>query len=109
MGRINYISQRRSFGVEDKAATARLYNIASNVTRNGGSSFSSVDEFPGYTYGNEYDNEEVDFDVERIGQITMIQQQLCESTIPKCKSPNWKPNLWPAYRFPKQPKQVSLT
>ncbi|WP_439554727.1 hypothetical protein [Dyadobacter sp.] len=78
VGKINYISQRRAFGMDDKSATARLYKIASNVSGEGGSGFSGVDEFPGYTFGNEYDNEEVDFDIEKkmAQEAAMIQQQL---------------------------------
>lgn len=78
VGKINYISQRRAFGIDDKSATARLYKIASNVSGAGGSGFSGVDEFPGYTYQNEYDNEAVDFDVEKkmAQEAAMIQQQL---------------------------------
>ncbi|GLU56507.1 hypothetical protein Dfri01_59680 [Dyadobacter frigoris] len=78
VGKINYISQRRAFGADDKSATARLYKIASEVSGAGGSGFTGVDEFPGYTFGNDYNNEEVDFDVEKkmAQEAAMVQQQL---------------------------------
>lgn len=106
VGRINYISQRRSFGVDDKAATARLYNIASEATRNGGSSFSGVDEFPGYTYGNEYDNEEVDFDVERkmAQESAMIQQQLYQEYITKVQIAELEAQSLASLQIPKTTK-----
>jgi len=106
VGRINYISQRRSFGAEDKAATARLYNIASEVTRAGGSSFSGVDEFPGYTYGNEYDNEEVDFEVERrmAQEAALIQQKLYQEYDTKLRIAELEAESLASLQIPKTTK-----
>ena len=103
VGRINYISQRRSFGAEDKAATARLYNIASEVPRGGGSSFSGVGEFPGYTYGNQYDNEDVDFDVERrmAQEAAMVQQKLYQEYETKLRIAELEAESLASLRIPK--------
>lgn len=103
VGRINYISQRRSFGAEDKAATARLYNIASEVSRAGGSSFSGVDEFPGFTYGNQYDNEEVDFEVERrmAQEAALVQQKLYQEYETKLRIAELEAESLASLRIPK--------
>ncbi|HEV7347387.1 hypothetical protein [Telluribacter sp.] len=107
VGRINYISQRRSFGVEDKAATARLYKIAADVSRAGGSSFSGVGEFPGYTYGNEYDNEKVDFEVERkmAQEAALIQQKLYQEYETKLRIAELEAQSMVSLQIPKTTKE----
>ncbi|GAB3179623.1 hypothetical protein GCM10027291_46140 [Telluribacter humicola] len=107
VGRINYISQRRSFGVEDKAATARLYQIASEVTRAGGSAFGGVGEFPGYTYGNTYDNEEVDFEVEtRMAQeAALVQQKLYQEYQAKVRIAELEAESLASLQIPKTTKE----
>jgi hypothetical protein len=106
VSRIHYVSQRRSFGAEDKAATARLYHIASEVVRSGGSNFRGVGEFPGYTYGNVYDNEDVDFEVERrmAQEAALVQQKLYQEYDTKIRIAELEAESLASLQLPKTTK-----
>ncbi|SEJ74535.1 hypothetical protein SAMN05216327_11828 [Dyadobacter sp. SG02] len=107
VNRISYLSQRRAFSTDDKIATARLYQIASDASTQGGGAIDKLLEFPGYTFSNEYDNEGVDYETERkmAQEAALVQQELYKQYQSMLEMAELKAKSVAAVAIPKMSKE----